>query len=298
MPAPIALFTYNRLEHTQATVQALKNNHLAKESDLWIFSDGPSNESNKVLVSNVRKYLRTVTGFKSVNMVEREGNFGLASNIIDGVTQIVKRYGKVIVLEDDLLTSPFFLQFINDGLDIYENQENVISIHGYVLPVDISLPETFFLKGADCFGWGTWKRGWDLFEKNGEKLLQLLESSAKSGEFDFENAYPYTQMLKDQISGKNNSWAIRWYASAFLNNRYTLYPFKSLVFHAGGDGSGTNTGFDKILDVELGKRRVHVSQQPVQQHHSAFHAFAKVLNKVHNPPLLYRIRRRMRRLFR
>ena len=297
MPAPIALFTYNRLPHTKATVQALGNNHLAADSDLWIFSDGSSNESNKPLVAEVRNYLRTVTGFKSVKIIERETNLGLGNNIIDGVNQIVARYGKVIVLEDDLITSPFFLQFINDGLDLYETQDEVISIHGYVLPVDISLPETFFLKGADCLGWGTWKRGWNLFEKSGEKLLQKLESSAKTGEFDFENAYPYTQMLRDQIGGKNNSWAVRWYASAFLNDRFTLYPCKSLVFHAGGDGTGTNTGFDNLLDVELGNRRIQVALKPVKQEQSAYTAYAKVLRKLHRPPLMYRLKRKVRKLF-
>ena len=295
MPAPIALFTYNRLEHTNATVQALKKNELAAESDLWIFSDGAREENIHRQVADVRNYIRNITGFKTLNIVERETNFGLANNIIEGVTQIVTQYGKVIVLEDDLITSPFFLQFINDGLDAYEHEDKVISIHGYVPAIAGALPETFFLKGADCWGWGTWKRGWNLFERNGEKLLQHLESKGKTEEFDFNDAYPYTQMLRDQISGKNNSWAVRWYASAFLNDRYTLYPGESLVFHNGGDESGMNTGFDKMMDVELIQRRIRVEIKPVKQDPSVYHAYSKVLKKVHRPPLLYRIKRKMRK---
>ena len=296
MPAPIALFTFNRLQHTRATIDALKKNMLATESDLWIFSDGPSSEGNILSVEKVRDYLRTVTGFKTVQIVEREKNYGLGNNIIDGVTQVVSDYGKVIVLEDDLITSPFFLQFMNDGLDIYENHEKVISIHGYILPVEEELPETFFLKGADCLGWGTWLRSWKQFERDGKKLLNQLEAAGTKDEFDFGKAYPYTQMLKDQIEGKNNSWAIRWYASAFLKDLFTLYPFQSLVFHAGGDGTGTNTGFDRILDVDLTVRRITVTETVVVQNHTAYKAFAKVLKKMHKPPLLYRIKRRMRKL--
>ena len=151
------------------------------------------------------------------------------------------------MLEDDLLTSPYFLDFMNEGLSIYEEDEKVISIHGYVYPISEKLPETFFLRGADCWGWATWKRGWDLFEPDGGLLLNKLEESKQTEEFDFNRSYPYTQMLKDQINGKTNSWAVRWYASAFLQNKYTLYPGKSLVSNIGGDGSGTNTGLNQFI---------------------------------------------------
>lgn len=261
-PAAIALFVYNRPWHTKQAIEALQKNKLAKESDLIIFSDGPKGEGRESVVANqisavggqktdhrqpitdyriqeVREYIRTITGFKSLRIVERERNLGLANSIISGVTEVVNKYGKIIVLEDDLVTSPYFLQYMNDALNLYENEEKVISIHGYVYPIE-GLPETFFLKGADCWGWATWKRGWDLFEADGKKLLTQLKEKKLLKRFDFDEAYPYTKMLKDQIEGKNDSWAIRWYASALIHDKLTLYPGKSLVKNIGTDSSGTH----------------------------------------------------------
>ncbi len=140
------------------------------------------------------------------------------------MTEVLDRYQKVIVLEDDLVISPHFLQFMNEALDLYKKEDNVISITAYIYPVEGPLPETFFLRGADCWGWATWKRGWNLFQADGLALLKKLEEQKLERDFDFDGAYPYTQMLKDQISGKNNSWAVRWYASAFLAGKLTLYP--------------------------------------------------------------------------
>ncbi len=190
-------------------------------------------------VKEVREYIRTITGFKSLRIVERETNLGLATSIISGVTEVVNQYGRIIVLEDDMVTSPFFLRYMNDALDLYENEEKVVSIHGYVYPIQ-GLQETFFIKGADCWGWATWKRGWDLFDADGEKLLNELKKAGLLKRFDFDGAYPYTKMLRDQIEGKNNSWAIRWYASALLHDKLTLYPGKSLVHNIGTDASGTH----------------------------------------------------------
>jgi len=240
--SPIILFVYNRPWHTRQTVEALKQNELASESELFVYSDGPKNAQAEPLVKEVREYLKTVDGFKKVTIIEREKNYGLAANIIDGVTNIVDEYGRVIVLEDDLVTSPGFLRYMNEGLDMYENEEKVASIHGYIYPLKHpeKLPETFFIRGADCWGWATWSRAWKYFEPDGQKLLTELQSRKLMKEFDFGGSYPYTRMLKDQIEGKNNSWAIRWYASAFLRGLFTLYPRYSLVKNIGMDGSGTH----------------------------------------------------------
>jgi len=250
--APIVLFVYSRLDHTKRTVEALKNNLLAKESDLIIFSDAPKNEKSKKGVEDVRKYIYSIKGFKSVKIIERKNNMGLANSIIDGVTKVVNKYGKIIVLEDDLLTSKYFLKFMNDSLELYKNESKVISISGYTYPIS-ELPQTFFLKSADCWGWATWKRGWKLFQKDSKKLLNQLEKKHLTNEFDFNSTYPYTQMLKDNIVGKNNSWAVRWYASAFLKNKLTLYPGISLVQNIGNDTVGTNSGKVDIYSVNLNK---------------------------------------------
>lgn len=297
-PSPIALFTYNRPAHTIKTIEALKLNELAGKSQLIIFSDGPKDEAGLPAVSKLRELLRKVEGFKAVQLVERKLNFGLGKNIIEGVKQVIDQYGRVIVLEDDLFTSPFFLRYMNEALNKYQDIEEVISIHGYCYPVNKILPETFFLRGADCLGWGTWKREWNLFEPDGSKLLARLVNSNQQNLFDFANTYPYTQMLKDQISGKNNSWAIRWYASAFLLNKLTLYPGRSLVHHMGGDGSGTNTGFDDSLAVTISETPVPVLDIPILENEIAFHAFSDFFRRQGNPTIWYRLKRRMRKTFR
>jgi len=246
--APIVLFVYNRPWHTQQTIEALQKNSLATDSELFIYSDAPKNDSAIPLVKAVREYIKSIKGFKNVSIIERRTNYGLASSIIDGVTRITNEFGKVIVLEDDLVTSPHFLNYMNDGLSLYENDENVASIHGYIYPID-KLPETFFIKGADCWGWATWKRAWNIFEPDGKVLLEKLTSSGLQNEADFNGSYQYTKMLEDQIIGKNNSWAIRWYMSAFLEDMLTLYPGKSFVENIGNDGSGTHSEETKVFSA-------------------------------------------------
>ena len=249
--APIVLFTYNRPWHTMQTVEALKKNELAQESELFIFSDGWKNEDDKPKVLEVRDYLKTIDGFKKVTIIEKDKNWGLANNIIDGVTKIVNDYGRIIVLEDDLVTSPYFLRFMNEALEMYKYEEKVASIHGYIYPIN-DLPDTFFIKGADCWGWATWKKKWAIFEPDGKKLLEEVKRKNLAKEADFNGTYGFTKMLKDQIKGKNNSWAIRWYFSAFLRDMLTLYPGKSYVKNIGFDFNATHTkNKTNIFDVEL-----------------------------------------------
>jgi len=264
-PIPVALFVYNRLEHTKRTVEALQKNDLAKESELFVFSDRWKDEADKKKVEQVRKYLKTITGFKSIEVSERETNQGLANSIIAGVTEIINKYGRIIVMEDDLVTSPFFLTYMNEALDYYEKEEKVISIHGFIYPVKSSLPETFFLRGADCWGWATWKRGWDLFEKDGSKLLKELEENKLIKQFDLDGSFHYSNMLKRQVEGKINSWAIRWYASAFLAGKLTLYPSVSLVNNIGQDDSGTHRAYKNIYDTQIANRKIKIGNVLIEE---------------------------------
>ncbi len=243
--APIILFVYNRPLHTRKCLDALQKNELANESELFIYADGPKeNPSYDQLqkIKEVRKLIIEKKWCKEVHIIESEKNKGLVNSVIDGVTEIVNKFGKIIVLEDDLVTSPFFLKFMNEGLEFYKDISEVISVHAYVYPVKRKLPDTFFLRGADCWGWATWKRGWELFEEDGKKLLKNIFLRNLEKDFDFNNSYPFIQMLIDQNDGKNNSWAIKWYASAFLNNKFTLYPGISFVQNIGNDNSGTHIG--------------------------------------------------------
>lgn len=273
--APVVLFVFKRQWHTQQTIEALKINESADTTDLFIFSDGPRNETDHAQVRLVRDYLKTVTGFKKVTVIERDRNLGLAQSIITGVTEIVSKYGRIIVLEDDMITSPYFLNFMNSALDFYAEETKVISIHGYIYPVKAELPETFFLKGADCWGWATWKRGWDLFEPKGRKLLAELKVRKLVRRFDFDGSYAYTKMLKNQVQGKNNSWAIRWYASAFLKDKLTLYPGRSLILNTGTDASGTHCGTSDVFDTQVSQEAVMVNKIPIEEDPGAREAIAQ-----------------------
>ena len=237
--APIVLFCYNRLDVLKKTIEALKNNFLAKESELIIFSDGPK-LGQEESVQVVRNYIHTIDGFKFVKVIENEENKGLADSIIDGVTKIVNEYGKIIVLEDDLVTSPYFLKFSNDFLNLYKDDEEVVLSSAWCFNVKPVKEKTFFMKGSNCCGWATWKRGWDLFERDGKKLLDEIKAKNLQKEFDMNYSYPYTLMLKEQTEGKVNSWAIRWYASLFLNDKLCLLPTRTLIEHIGDTPDATH----------------------------------------------------------
>lgn len=275
--SPIALFVYNRPWHMQQTIEALQKNKLAEASELFIFSDGPKSETDKEKVLEVREYTKTITCFKSITITEREENLGLAQSIITGITEIINKYNRIIVLEDDLVCFPYFLKFMNEALEFYENNERVISIHGYIHPVKVQFPETFFLRGADCWGWATWKRGWDMFEPNGKKLLHEIKRKRLQRRFDINGAYPYTKMLKSQIKGKNDSWAVRWYASAFLKNMLTLYPGRSLIFNTGLDASGIHCSITNIYDTEAFKKPISIKKIPVEENTFALREIEKFL---------------------
>lgn len=280
--APIALFTYCRPWHTQKTVEALLANHESSETDLYIFSDAPKNEKAIEGVLNTRKYIHTITGFKNVHIIEREKNWGLANSLIDGISKIVNEYGKVIVVEDDIVASPFFLQYMNEGLELYKNDNKVASIHAYVYPTQKKLPETFFIQGADCWGWATWKRAWDIFNSNTQELLDEIVQKKLQRKFDFDYTYPYVDMLKNQINGKVNSWAIRWYASAFLKDMYTLYPGQAMAKQIGMDGVGaTHSGKTDIYNVELRMTPISLKQiHDIKNSPEGYDAFKSFFKKI------------------
>lgn len=271
--APIALFAYNRADHLRRTVEALARNEGASESDLHIFSDGPRNEAAVARVAEVRAWLPLITGFKSVRVVNRDRNLGLAQSIIGGVTELLARHERLIVLEDDMVTSAFFLRYMNEALELYAGADEVASVHGYVYPVQEQLPETFFLRGADCWGWATWRRAWSLFEPDGEKLLAELERCGGEQDFDFGGTAGYTNMLRKQIAGSNDSWAVRWYAAAFLAGKLTLYPGRSLIQNIGNDGSGQHKSSTTGFNVELAVHPIALQRQPRVEDPGARRAF-------------------------
>jgi hypothetical protein len=245
--APIVLFVYNRPQETKQTIAALAKNDLAAASELFVFCDGAKSEGDRKNVDEVRNIVRSISGFKNVVITERSENYGLAKSVISGVSEIVNKYGKVIVLEDDLLTSSQFLTFLNDGLEIYQNEPRVGLIHAHIYNIK-NLPELFFISKIGCWGWGTWARAWDKVSFDGQKLLNRIKDDKTEKLFDVDNSYPYLKMLENQIAGKNSSWAIRMYASFFTQGMLALNPGRSLVEHIGYRGTHYGIGFKTDMD--------------------------------------------------
>lgn len=275
--APILLFVYNRPEHVKRTLAALEQNILAKESELFIYSDAARSPQDEASVAEVRKIIRTALPFfKQVNIIERETNWGLARSIIDGVTTQINRYERVIVLEDDLIVAPYFLKFMNDALNTYQHEDKVGHIQACDFTQDASLPDTFLIKWTGSWGWATWKRAWKYFNPDGKALLEELQRRKLTYTFDFNGKYGYTRMLRRQTEGKNNSWAIRWNASLFLNDILSLNVGKSLVQNEGFDGSGTNCGGGNLYASRLWMNPIQVHRiSPATENLQARNAYVR-----------------------
>lgn len=281
--APILLFVYDRLEHTRQLIRSLQRNRLAKESELFIYSDFAKEKEHVQAVREVRKYIRTLTGFAHVTIIERNENWGLARSIIDGVTTQVKKYGRVIVLEDDLELSPYFLQFMNEALEMYKDESRIGHIQACDFTQDASLPDTFLIKWTGSWGWATWERAWKHFNPDGKALLKELKNRSLTHRFDFDGKYGYTRMLRRQTEGKNNSWAIRWNASLFLKEILSLNVGKSLVRNNGFDGSGTNCGGGGLYDSSLWKQPLPVKRiSPIEENLKAREAYVRYYQRTNS----------------
>lgn len=243
--APVGLFVYNRFSHTKKTIEALQNNHLADLTELYIYSDAAKNQDAEAEVSKTREYIRNITGFKKVSIIEQEKNKGLASSVIDGVTEIVNRYGKIIVLEDDLITAPNFLSYMNDALYKYQDKTKVFSISGYSYCPKIK-DNTYFLKLITSWGWATWSDRWSKFKMAPKELSEFLKDKNNKFQFDYNNSYNFSSFIK-----RDTTWALYWYYACFKSDGLSLFPSKSLVQNVGFDGSGVHsTGQnDEALEV-------------------------------------------------
>jgi hypothetical protein len=238
--APIVVFGYNRLDKLITVVESLKINPESKDSDIWFFIDGPKNENDRIIQESIHEYVANIKGFRHQTLITHKQNKGLSKSIEEGVSKVLKLYTSIIVIEDDIKVSKYFLQYLNSGLRLYSKDKKVASIHGYTYPTNDKLPETFFIKGADCWGWGTWRRSWEKYNRDGNELLIKIRKAKDRDKFDFNGHGGYLKMLTNQVRGENDSWAIKWYASMFLSDMYTLYPGKTLVKNIGLDGTGTH----------------------------------------------------------
>lgn len=240
--APIAIFAYNRPRHLSALINSLLENPESRLSKIYIFVDGPKNQNDEKCIEEIEL---CINGFKdSLDIVARFSpqNKGLSDSILSGVDMSLDMHERIIVLEDDLVLARNFLKFCNEGLDLFADDKKVASVQGYspiVLPFHES---TYFLKGADCQGWATWRDRWRLVCRDSSLLLDEIKKRNLSKEFDLDGSFPYADMLERQAKGKVESWAIRWHASMFLNGKVSVYPGRTLVMNIGFDGSGTHKG--------------------------------------------------------
>ncbi|MDO8483137.1 MAG: glycosyltransferase [bacterium] len=287
--APITLFVYNRLTHTEKTIAALRKNTLATQSELFIFSDGPKDRNDEIKVNTVRSYIKQVSGFKHVSIIEREKNLGLADSITSGVTKVVNDFGKVIVLEDDIITSPHFLQFMNDSLNLYVNDKSVMEVSGYLWPEKKELPETFFMIAAPCWGWATWARAWKDFNPDIQYLMSEINSKNLVRKFNVDGGHNFFNHLRANADGNMKTWAIYWYASVFLRGGLCLYPRKSLTHNIGNDGSGTHDDPTKVFDTKLSLDKINVERIPLMESACARKLHRRFL-KTTESPLRDRIR--------
>jgi len=243
--SPTILFVYNRPRHTAEALRALAANTLAAQTPLVIYSDAARGEADASLVQETRNLLKTISGFASVTIHERERNFGLADSITDGVTNVIREYGRAIVLEDDIITSPNFLEYMNAALARYEHEERIMHVAAHVLSISpAGLPESFFMRQSSCWGWATWARAWRHFHRRGQEFIDTFTPDDIK-KFNLDGAYDYWSQLLANENGTLKTWAVYWYACVFSQGGLCLHPRQSLVQNIGFDGSGENCGAER-----------------------------------------------------
>jgi len=286
--APICIFVYNRPQHTEKMLRSLVSNTLFPESEIFVFADGPKDDASPAdieKIRQVREKLIILQSNKNVHFFLSEQNTGLTKSIVSGITETINKYGRVIVVEDDLELSPGFLKYMNDALDLYENEERVMHVGAYMVPHQLDLPETFFLKTPTIWGWGTWKRSWDKYEINAAVLLEKLEK--KFGKdfaytFDVNGTYTYTKQLKDIASGKLDTWDIQWTASIYLQEGFCLHPVKSLTRNNGFDGSGVHCYPSDLFNTQQLQNTINVTPQSIEINKTGVEAFIEFFRTQNN----------------
>jgi hypothetical protein len=255
--APIVLFTYKRLDTLQQTVEALQKNYLAVESDLYIFSDAGKIESDIVAVTQVRKYIQSMDGFKSITIYESQMNKGLATSIIEGVSRILQVHESVIVLEDDLVSTNNFLDYMNQSLESFKNEEDVFSISGFSFNLELNdkyIYDSYFLNRGWSWGWATWRDRWDKIDWEISDYNEFIKNRNAQKIFS-EGGSDLNGMLKNQMRSNLDSWAIRWFYNQYKCKGLTIYPIKSKILNEGFGENATHTKgssrrYMPVLDLE------------------------------------------------
>lgn len=251
MLAPVVVFSYNRPDHLRRTLEALSKNDLASESVLYIYCDGPkpdaTEEQRRQIIAN-REVAHAATGFKEVNVVERDGNFGLKNNIVGAVTEIVNQYGRVVTLEDDVISSVGFLKYMNDALETYQDENQVMHVSAYMYPHKCKLPDTFFYPVPyPGGGWATWRRAWNCYNDNTQELYEYWKD--KWDVFDVFGGDYLSKQLKKNFDGSMNTWFVKWHAVMLQKGALSLFPGRSLTNNIGFDDMATHCYVTNKFDV-------------------------------------------------
>jgi len=261
---PVILFVYNRPVHTKKTITALRKNIGASETPLIIYSDAAKTQKDTPNVNLVRKYCKEINGFENVTLIERPYNFGLAKSISEGVTETIAKFGKVIVLEDDLETSPYFLLYMNTALEKYSEDKRVMHVNGYCPPIETgSEKDTFFYRVTQSWGWGTWSDRWKKYNNNSAELLDTLHKKKLLSHMDIDDTFHYSSTLKANARNDISTWAVKWYASCIRNEGLSLYPTQSLVQNIGNDNTGTNAKKTSQFQVQVSTQEIPVMKKDI-----------------------------------
>jgi hypothetical protein len=292
--APIALFAFRRPELTARLLRTLLANPEVVSSRVYAFCDGARREEDVAQVVRTRQVIAQA-GLPHLELVERPRNMGLAANVIDGVTRLCGETGRAIVLEDDLILAPRFLRYMNDGLDRYQDEPRVFAVSGFMYPVEHAAPhDALFLPFISSWGWATWARAWRCFEPGAPGAREVLADAALRRRFDLDGAYGFSRMLRRQLAGQSDSWAIRWYLSVFAREGLSLFPRQSLVENGGFDGDSTHCRGPRPAHAASGARDLEVASfPPVAVDGAAFAAVKALLSA--DSTLLARVLRRLRR---
>jgi hypothetical protein len=282
---PLALFTYNRPEHTEAALYALSRCARLAECNLVIYCDGPKTLAQEAGTTHTRMVVNDWASKIGAQVVERSENLGLARSIVSGVKEQCQNYGRVIVVEDDLVVSPDFLDYMLQALDRYQECSQVYQISGFMYPIEHpKKPDAFFLPLTTTWGWATWERAWRAFDWDAATAMQQLADPRTSKLFDLDGSYPYTTMLRHRLEARNDSWGILWWYAVFHQNGLVLHPRRSLVWNGGFDDSGVHSGApsdtmqsprEKFEYPRLGAPMVFPSEVTVDQ--AAFKQLKKYL---------------------
>jgi hypothetical protein len=265
----VAIFAFNRPNHLLNCLNSIIKNPQSDKFDFVIFVDGPRNSDDAKYINESIQVAKNFAKYLNINVIANEVNLGLSKSLVSGINKVFNSADQIIVIEDDLIVGRNFLDFMMNGLERYRDDIQVASIHGFTYDFLKQDESSYFLQGADCWGWATWKDRWESVEWDSKKLLEDLRNLNLLRSFDLEGAYPYSRLLERQMLGKVDSWAIRWHASMFIQGRFTLYPSKSLVENTGFDGSGTHTKQSlevrdyKIDEVKISEFPKTIEENPI-----------------------------------